>query len=195
MALLWSFSSFLPLCPFSFSVKVLLVLWRVETESHESFWQLSNKKLILFTIHLSGRTMVRGGVLWERRTGERVKTVLLFSIVCGEDSPTSPSEFLQSQAHSHTGPGSYGIPSRWPHSLGLWVKHMLSRLLCRMESVSGKECAGSWGWGTQPGYCKTMRQGEKTFSCFWNETFLCKGIIMTDKSFMFGWCLWLHGFK
>lgn len=168
-----------------------MVLWRVETESHQSFWQLSNKKLILFTIHLSGRTMVRGGVLWERRTRERVKTVLLFSIVCGEDSPTSPSEFLQSQAHSHTGPGSYGILSRWPHSLGLWLKHMLSRLLCRMESVSGKECAGSWGWGTQPGYCKTMGQGKKHLQVFGmkhsyaKESFDWNGV-------MFGWYMWLY---
>ncbi len=30
-------------------------------------------------------------------------------------------------------------------------------LLCRMESVSGK----SWGWGAQPGYCKTMGQRKK----------------------------------
>ncbi len=143
-------------------MRVLLMLCRVETQSHKSFWQLSNKKLILFTIHLSGRTMVQGGVLWERRTRERVKTFLLFSIVCGEDSPTSPSEFLQSRAHSHTGPGSYGIPSRWPHSLGLWVKHMLSRLFCRMEPVSGRARGGELNlatvrqWDREWNICKLL---------------------------------------
>jgi len=159
-----------------------MVLWRVETESHESFWQLSNKKLILFTIHLSGRTMVRGGALWERRTRERVKTVLLFSIVCGEDSPTSPSEFLQSQAHSHTGPGSYGILSRWPHSLGLWVKHMLSRLLCRKESVSGKECAG----GGELNLATVRQWGRERNTC----KFLEWNIVMQMNTFT--WYMWLY---
>lgn len=68
-------------------MRVLLVLCRVETESHESFWQLSNKKLIQFTIHLSGRTMVREASFERGEPGKGLKLSYCSLLCAGKILP------------------------------------------------------------------------------------------------------------